>query len=64
MNTAWERLPVSAETRRYLRNDYAIWSRLADGEHIFTVVADGRRPGENDGGYASIAAALRIKGLM
>lgn len=63
-NTRWERMPVNADTARYLRGTHDVWSRMFDGERIFTVLLKGKEPGGNDGGYRSIAAALRVKGMQ
>jgi hypothetical protein len=35
-----------------------------DSEHIFTVRPNGETPGSDDGGYYSIASALKTKGMM
>jgi hypothetical protein len=64
-STAWERMPIENETmREYLRGTHSIWSRIFDGDHIFTVLANGTEPGPNDGGYLGIDAALRVKGML
>ena len=63
-NTVWHKTDISAETAKYLRGTHTLWSRIADGEHIFTVRPNGEVPGPNDGGYASIAAALTVKGML
>lgn len=61
-NTEWHRVIVSAETARYIRSDeYDLWARIADGEHIFTILRKGTSPGADDGGYMSIAAAVKTK---
>lgn len=62
-NTSWERVVISAETAKYLRGTHDLWSRIADGEHIFTVLPKGTEPGANDGGYYDIASALKVKGM-
>lgn len=62
--TPWEQMQVSPDTGKYLRGTHKLWSRLLDGEHIFTVRPNGEIPGENDGGYRSINAALKVKGMM
>jgi hypothetical protein len=62
-STAWEKVFVCAETAKYLRGTHELWSRLLDGEHVFTVVLIGHQPGPNDGGYNSIASALAVKGM-
>jgi hypothetical protein len=62
-NTPWERLEVGAETLKFLRFEYVIWSCLRDGEHIFRVEREGVYPSPYAGGYRSIDAALRQKGL-
>jgi hypothetical protein len=58
--TPWERLLGASSAP----STHRIWSRLLDGEHIFTVLPDGKEPGPNDGGYRSIDAALRQKGML
>lgn len=63
-STQWEQMPVSSDTSKYLRGTHKLWSRLADGEHIFTVRPINETPGPNDGGYMSIAAALKVKGMF
>lgn len=62
-NTRWERIETSEGMLRFLRGTHSLFSRLADGEHIFTILPVGQTPGEHDGGYRSIYAALKTKGL-
>jgi hypothetical protein len=62
--TQWETMLVSAETAAYLRGTHKLWSRLFDGEHIFTCLPNDVTPGANDGGYMSIHAALKVKGML
>jgi hypothetical protein len=62
--TQWEQMQPIWETAKYLRGTHKLWSRLFDGEHIFTVRPIGEQPGDNDGGYRSIDAALKVKGLL
>lgn len=65
MTTQWEKMEVSADMALKLKDrGYAIWSRLMDGEHIFTVRSVAETPSEGDGGYRSISAALKTKGLL
>lgn len=65
MTTQWEKMEVSADMALKLKDrGYAIWSRLMDGEHIFTVRPVTEEPGTGDGGYRSVAAALKTKGLL
>jgi hypothetical protein len=60
----WERVIIqSPELFGYLRGTHSIWSRLKDGEHLFIVMLNGQEPQEDDGGYYSIAAALKTKGM-
>jgi hypothetical protein len=63
-NTPWEQMVLSGETAAYLRSTHKLWSRLFDGEHVFTVLPNGQKPGNDDGGYYTIAAALKAKGMM
>jgi hypothetical protein len=62
-NTQWHRTEVSTETSRFLRGTHTLWSRIMDGEHIFTVRPNGEVPNYGDGGYFSIASALKVKGM-
>ena len=63
--TAWERLPINeAVMMRLLRGTHYAWSRLFDGEHVFTVRPRGETPAPTDGGYRSLDAALRVKGMI
>lgn len=62
-STPWEPMTLSAETNTYLRGTHAAWSRIFEGAHIFTVRPKGEKPGNNDGGYVSISAALSAKGM-
>lgn len=62
-STPWEMMQPSAGTTKYLRGTHKLWSRLFDGEHVFTVRPAGETPGANDGGYMSIDAALKVKGM-
>jgi len=64
-NTQWEKVNgLSAETEQYLRGrTHSLWSCIRDNEHIFTVRPNGETPGANDGGYRSINAALKVKGM-
>ncbi len=64
LSTVWERMTVSAEVGKYLSDTHSIWSRLFDGEHVFTVLLNSKEPGPNDGGYRSIDAALKVKGML
>lgn len=64
MITAWERLTVSDTLHKYLRGTYHAWARTMDGERIFTVRMIGETPGVGDGGYYSVSAALKAKGMM
>ena len=61
--TQWEKMQVSAETAVHLRGTHQLWSRLIEGDHCFTVLLIGKEPGPNDTGYASIKAALQVKGM-
>lgn len=61
--TQWEKTDISSQTVTYLCGSHTLWSRLLDGEHIFTARPNGERPGESDGGYYTIAAALEKEGL-
>lgn len=64
ITTAWKAIPTSDTLYRYVQASHRVWSRMADGEHIFTVRPINETPGSGDGGYASIAAALKVKGLL
>lgn len=61
--TQWNRIRASDADHPRLKGAYHIWSRITEGKPIFTVLMMGRSPGENDGGYYSIATALKVKGL-
>jgi hypothetical protein len=51
--------------KHYLRGTHKVWTRrLEDGKQIFTVLPNDKEPGEDDGGYYSIDAALTQKGMM
>jgi hypothetical protein len=63
-NTQWERVSVSEDTMLRLRNTHYVWSRILDGERIYTVRPIGETPGENDGGYLTIHGALYVKGML
>mgnify|MGYP003510442262 CR=1 FL=1 len=64
MSTSWERLPVNDTLRQYLKGTHILWSRIMDGDHIFTVRPVGETPGDADGGSYSIASAFKSKGMM
>jgi hypothetical protein len=60
----WEWMDITEATLKPLRGTHSLWSRLMDGEHIFTVMRNGVTPRDGDGGYRSIDAALRQKGML
>jgi hypothetical protein len=63
-NTSWERMDAPLNSVKALQwGVYAIWACLRDGEHIFRVERCGTVPVSGDGGYLSIAAALKVKGF-
>lgn len=62
--TAWERVIVSKEVAVYLRGTHSLFSRLLDGERIFTIRPNGESPKEADGGYYGIYSALKAKGML
>lgn len=57
----WTRLEAYLSLTAYRTHD--IWARMADGETIFAVIPKGKTPGEHDGGYKTIDAALKVKGM-
>jgi hypothetical protein len=56
-NTRWMIHPQTNITT------HTVWGRIADGERIFTALRNGVTPRDGDGGYYTIEAALRQKGL-
>lgn len=60
--TPWERC-MNFEHGRF-NETHTLWSRLMNGEHIFTALRKGTTPAPDDGGYRSIDAALRQKGML
>lgn len=62
-NTSWSKVEVSLETAKFLRGTHLLYSRIADGEHIFTASPLGKEPNQGDGGYRSIDSALKAKGM-
>ena len=62
--TSWERMPVTEATYKPLRGTHSLWSRLLDGEQTFKVILNTQTPSGNDGGYRSIDAALKVKGML
>lgn len=45
------------------RGTHRIWTRICDGDPIFTVRPIDETPMPGDGGYASIESALAVKGM-
>jgi len=63
-NTPWEQVTVPESTLSPAQQlEYTIWSRILDGKHIFLVRPVGQIP-SGVGGYYSLAAALKQKGLL
>lgn len=70
-NTQWVKADVAGEqikhipiTTGLLRGTHTLWSRIMDGEQIYTIRPDGETPGPNDGGYRSAKTALKVKGML
>jgi hypothetical protein len=63
-NTSWSEFKVTTETAKYMRGTHTLWSRIFDGEHVFTVRPIGETPSDNDGGYYTTNAALQVKGMI
>ena len=64
VSTKWDHMIVSDATAKYLRlNEFWVWARMSNGIPIFLVLRAEQEPGEDDAGYSSIDAALKMKGL-
>lgn len=63
MAEQWEKVEASSDIQKYLRGTHTLWSRVVDGQYIFTVLPNGITPQPNDGGYYTISAALKTKGM-
>jgi hypothetical protein len=60
----WEKMTqLSPATSQFLRNTHRLWWRLDNGQHLFLVLPLHITPADNDGGYYSIDAALKTKGM-
>lgn len=55
VNSAWENVVTY--------KDHSVWSRIADGQLIYVVMPNGQTPAPDAGGYFTIQAALKLKGL-
>jgi hypothetical protein len=63
-STPWHKMELGWESAKYLRESHTAYARLLDGEHIFVILPDGQFPSEGNGGYYSLAAAFKAKGLI
>lgn len=59
----WHQVNLPPEKAKYLRGTHYVWSRMADSKQIFVVLPVGEQPATGDGGYFSIVAALKVKGM-
>lgn len=62
--TQWTRTRIANPIQPTKRATHYLWQREVDGKVIFTVLSKDTQPGPNDGGYYSVEAALKIKGLL
>ena len=62
--TLWEKMPVGAETAKFLRGTHTLWSRLMNGELFFAALPNGYDAVNGQTvGYHSIALALKAEKL-
>lgn len=62
--TQWGRMQPGREMSKFLRGTHSIYSRLLDGDHIFTVLPNGKTPSAGDGGYFDLYTAFKAKGMQ
>lgn len=62
-NHTWEQIELPVNMNEYLRGTHKMWTRVMSEKAIYTVLPNDKTPGPNDGGYASIDAALKVEGM-
>jgi hypothetical protein len=65
VKTSWERMTRrEASVAGLLSGTHTLWSCSISGERIFTVLPNGETPTQETGGYISVDAALKAKGML
>lgn len=60
----WSRFPVGGtQYRTRLRNGYTIWQRKSGFDVLYTITPNDKRPSIGAGGYMSLDAILKLKGM-